>query len=149
MTLEERISEDMKAAMKARDEEKLSTIRLLRAAIKNTVIARGKELSDEDVTEIVAREIKQRRDSLPEFERGNRPELVEKLKREIDTLLVYLPKQLTEDEVREIVRAAVAQVNPQGPKDMGKVMSAVMPQVKGKADGNLVRNLVQQEMGNR
>jgi uncharacterized protein YqeY len=144
MSLKDRLSEDMKQAMRDREAGKLrlSVIRMVRAAIRNVEIDHKKELSEEEVLDILAKEAKMRRDSLEEFKKANRPDLVESLEQEIEILLNYLPQQLSESEVRALVSEAVSSTNAAGAKDMGKVMAALMPKVKGRADGKLVNSIV-------
>jgi len=144
MSLKDKLTEDMKQAMKDKEagKQRLSVIRMVRASIKNTEIDRKKELSDEEVLDVLAKEVKMRRDSLEEFKRGNRPDLVAGLEQEIAILMEYLPAQLSEEEVRTLVAEAVAQTGAAGPKDMGKVMAALMPKVKGRADGKTVNAMV-------
>jgi uncharacterized protein YqeY len=144
MSIKERLNEDMKQAMKDKEAGKLrlSVIRMVRASIKNVEIDRKKELGDEEVLDVLAREVKMRRDSLEEFKKGNRPDLVAGLEQEIDILMGYLPRQLSDEEVRALVAEAVASTGAAGPKDMGKVMAALMPKVKGRADGKTVNTMV-------
>jgi uncharacterized protein YqeY len=144
MSIKDRLNDDMKQAMKDREAGKLrlSVIRMARAGIKNVEIDRKKELGDEEVLDVLAKEVKMRRDSLEEFKKGNRPDLVAALEQEIAILMGYLPQQLSDDEVRALVAEAVAQTGAAGPKDMGKVMSALMPKVKGRADGKTVNAMV-------
>jgi uncharacterized protein YqeY len=142
MTLKERLQEDMKAAMKAREQLKLSVIRLAKAAIMNQEIARGHELDDQEVIEVLAKEMKQRKDSIPEYEKAGRADIVETLKQEMKILEGYLPAQLTEAEVRQIVQETIAEVGATSKKEMGKVMAALMPKTKGRADGKLVNQIV-------
>ncbi|MDT8901958.1 GatB/YqeY domain-containing protein [Anaeroselena agilis] len=144
MSIKERLTEDMKQAMKDKEAGKLrlSVIRMVRASIKNVEIDRKKELGDEEVLDVLAKEVKMRRDSLEEFKKGNRPDLVAGLEQEIGILMGYLPQQLSDEEVRALVAEAVAQTGAAGPKDMGKVMSALMPKVKGRADGKTVNAMV-------
>ena len=144
MSIKERLNEDMKQAMKDKEAGKLrlSVIRMVRASVKNVEIDRKKELGDEDVLDVLAKEVKMRRDSLEEFKKGNRPDLVAGLEQEIDILMGYLPQQLSDEEVRALVAEVVAQTGAAGPKDMGKVMSALMPKVKGRADGKTVNAMV-------
>ncbi len=144
MSIKERLNEDMKQAMKDKEAGKLrlSVIRMVRASIKNVEIDRKKELGDEEVLDVLAKEVKMRRDSLEEFRKGNRPDLVAGLEQEIDILMGYLPQQLSDEEVRALVAEAVAQTGAAGPKDMGKVMSALMPKIKGRADGKTVNAMV-------
>ena len=136
----------MKQAMKDKEAGKLrlSVIRMVRAAIKNVEIDTKAELAEEDVIAIVAKEVKMRRDSMEEFKKGQRDDLVAQLEQEIEVLLPYLPQQLTEAEVREIVTEAVAIAGATSSKDMGKVMAVLMPKVKGRADGKLVNNIVRE-----
>ena len=144
MSLKDKLTEDMKQAMKDKEAGKLrlSVIRMVRAAIKNVEIDTKAELAEEDVIAIVAKEVKMRRDSMEEFKKGQRDDLVAQLEQEIEVLLPYLPQQLTEAEVREIVTEAVAIAGATSSKDMGKVMAVLMPKVKGRADGKLVNTVV-------
>lgn len=144
MSLKDRLSEDMKQAMKDREAGKLrlSVIRMVRASIKNVEIDHKKELSEEEVLDILAKEAKMRRDAMEEFKKANRTDLVESLEQEIEILLKYLPQQLSESEVRALVSEVVSTTNAVGAKDMGKVMAALMPKVKGRADGKLVNSIV-------
>lgn len=138
---------DMKSAMKSKDKLKVDTIRMANAAIKNAEINGKKEVTEEEVISIIAREIKMRRDSLEEYKKANRPEDIEKIEREIDILMEYMPKQFTEEELRNIIQETIQQTGAQGAKEMGKVMGALMPKVKGKADGKLVSDLVKELLG--
>jgi uncharacterized protein YqeY len=137
----------MKAAMKQKDKETLSTIRMVRASIKKVEIDNRGELSDDQALEVLVREIKQRKDSLQEYEKAGRVDLASKEKREIEILSTYLPKQLTEEELRAIVDKAIAETGATSKKEMGKVMGAVLPLVKGRADSKQVNQLVQQLLG--
>lgn len=148
MSVMERLDQDMKQAMKDRAALKLSVIRMVKAALKNEEINQGRLLSDDEVLTILTRELKQRRESLHEFEKAGREELASKTREEIDVLSAYLPAQLSEDEIREIVREAIASINASSKKEMGKVMGAIMPKVKGRADGNLVQKIVSEELPN-
>ena len=144
MNLTERLSDDMKQAMKSQDKFKLSTIRMVRATIKNQEIELKRTLDDNEVLDILSREIKQRKDSLQEFRKAGREDLAENVAAEIDIISVYLPEQLTEEEVKEIVKQTIQRTGASSKADMGKVMAALMPQEKGRADGKLVNQLVQQ-----
>ena len=146
MDLSQRLNEDMKQAMKSQDKFKLSTIRMVRSAIKNVEIDVKRTLNDDEVLEILGREIKQRKDALQEFENASRFDLVDNLKHEIDILSVYLPTQLTEEEIIAIVRETIQEAGATSKADMGKVMGALMPKVKGRADGKLVNAIVQQNL---
>lgn len=144
MSLHEQLNEDMKQAMKSKEKERLSVIRMLKAALQNEAIKHGKkELSEDEELTVLSRELKQRKDSLQEFEKAGRNDLVEKIQTEIQFVQQYLPDPLTEEEIEEIVREAISSTGASSKADMGKVMSVVMPQVKGKADGALVNKLVQ------
>ncbi|AEF94226.1 GatB/YqeY domain-containing protein [Desulfotomaculum nigrificans CO-1-SRB] len=142
-----RLMNDMKEAMKAKDKLKVDTIRMVNAAIKNAEINAKKELSESEVIDVIAREIKMRRDALEEYKKANRPDEMAKIKEEIDILMAYMPKQLSESEIRQIVQETINQTSAQGAKDMGKVMGILMPKVKGKADGKLVSNIVKELLG--
>ncbi len=142
MSLKEQLTTDMKEAMKSHDKDRLAVIRMVRGAIRQQEIDGQKELSDEDVIAVMSKEIKMRKDSIEEFKKGGREDLIAKTQAEIDVLMPYMPAQLSEDEVRELVKAAVAETGAATPKDMGKVMGVLMPKVKGRADGKLVNTLV-------
>lgn len=144
MSLKERLTEDMKDAMKAKEagKLKLSVIRMVKAAVKNQEIEKGRELNNDEVVQVLTREVKQRRDSLPEYEKANRPEAVETIKQEISILMEYLPQQLTAEEVVNLIRKVISEVGAQTPQDMGKVMGRVVPLTRGKADGKYVNEVV-------
>ncbi|MBJ6363103.1 GatB/YqeY domain-containing protein [Paenibacillus sp. GCM10012307] len=144
MNLSERLNDDMKQAMKSQDKFKLSTIRMVRASMKNQEIDFKRPLDDSEVLDILSREIKQRKDSLQEFKKAGRDDLATNLAAEIDIISVYLPQQLTEEEIKVIVQQTIQETGASSKAEMGKVMSALLPQVKGRADGKLVNQLVQQ-----
>ena len=144
MSLNDRLNEDMKQAMRNQDKFRLSVIRMVRSSIKNIEIDQRKSLNDQEVLDVLTRELKQRKDSLQEFEKAGRDDLVENLKLEIAIISEYMPQQLSEDEVKEIVQQTIQEVGASSKADMGKVMAALMPKVKGRADGKLVNQLVQQ-----
>ncbi|WP_312203631.1 GatB/YqeY domain-containing protein [Anaerospora hongkongensis] len=150
MSTKERLTEDMKQAMKDKEAGKLrlSVIRMVRASIKNVEIDRKKELAEEEVLDVLAKELKLRRDAMAEFEKANRLDLVENLEKEVAVLMAYLPQQLTEEEVRAFVADAVQETQASTAKDMGKVMAALMPKVKGRADGKLVNTIVREMLNN-
>jgi len=150
MSVKDRLIEDMKHAMKEKEAGKLrlSVIRMVRASIKNGEIDRKKEFDDDEVLDVLAKETKLRRDALEEFKKGNRPDLVETLEREIAILLQYLPEQLSEPEVRALVAEAVAVTGAATAKEMGKVMAVLIPKVKGRADGKLVNMIVKEMLSN-
>lgn len=147
MGLLERLNEDMKQAMKNKEKEKLSVIRMLKASLQNEAIKLGKDQlsEDEDLT-ILSREVKQRKDSLQEFKNAGREDLVEKIQKELTYVDIYLPKQLTEEELTKIVQETINEVGATSKAEMGKVMSAIMPKIKGKADGSTVNNIVKQQL---
>ncbi|SHF57090.1 hypothetical protein SAMN02745133_03001 [Desulforamulus putei DSM 12395] len=145
--MKQRLLNDMKAAMKAKNKLKVDTIRMANAAIKNAEINGRKELTEGEVIDIIAREIKMRRDVLEEYKKANRPEELAKIEQEINILMEYMPAQLSETELRQIIQETISQIGAQGARDMGKVMAALMPKVKGKADGKLVSNLVKELLG--
>lgn len=142
MSLKEQLTNDMKEAMKAHDKDRLAVIRMVRGAVRQQEIDGKKELGDEDVLAVISKEVKMRRDSIEEFRKGGREDLVEKTEAEIAVLMPYLPAQLSEEEIRGLVQAAVEQTGVASPKDMGKVMGVLMPKVKGRADGKTVNAIV-------
>ncbi|QQE73086.1 GatB/YqeY domain-containing protein [Brevibacillus composti] len=146
MSVMERLNQDIKQAMKDKAALKLSVIRMVKAAFKNEEINKGRQLSEDEELTILTRELKQRRESLHEFEKAGRDDLAEKTREEIEVLTAYLPEQLSEDEVRVIVREAIVSTGASSKKEMGKVMGAIMPKVKGKADGTIVQKIVSEEL---
>ncbi|APH04333.1 GatB/YqeY domain-containing protein [Bacillus weihaiensis] len=147
MSLLEQLNQDMKQAMKNKEKDKLIVIRMVKAALQNEAIKLSQnELSNEEELTVLSRELKQRKDSLLEFKNADRLDLAEKTQAEIDVLVKYMPEQLSEEEVAEIVQQTISEVNASSKADMGKVMGALMPKVKGKADGSLVNKLVQQQL---
>ncbi|API90577.1 MULTISPECIES: GatB/YqeY domain-containing protein [Virgibacillus] len=149
MTLLETLNQDMKQAMKNKDKITLSVIRMVKASIQNETIKLGKDsLSEDEEMTILSREVKQRKDSLQEFKSAGRDDLVQQLETELDILQTYMPKQLTNEELEAIVQLTIEEVNATSKKDMGKVMSAIMPKVKGKADGSQINKLVQKQLSN-
>jgi len=146
LSLLERLNNDMKQAMKNKEKDKLVVIRMIKAAIQNETIKLGRDLSEEDELSVLSREVKQRKDSLHEFEKAGREDLVDKVRAELKHVEIYMPEQLSEEELAEIVQQTVSEVGATSKKEMGKVMAALMPKVKGKADGSLVNKLVQQHL---
>ncbi len=144
--LRDRLSEEMKVAMKARDDIRLSVIRLVRSSVKNREIESRHELADGEIIEVVSTLVKQRRESIRMFGEAGRTDLVEKEEKELAVLLTFLPQQLTREEVESLVAKVVADCGAQGPKDMGKVMKAIMPHVAGRADGSLVSAVVKEKL---
>ena len=147
MTLEEKIDADMKEAMKAKAEIRLSTIRMLRAAMKNLAIEKKAErLEDKDVMGIIAKQIKQHKDSIEGFTKGNRQDLVDKETAELKILEAYMPKMMSADELKVIVKSAITSTGAKGRADMGKVMKVAMEEAKGAADGKMLSQIVSEEL---
>lgn len=140
--LKQQIKQDLIEAMKSKDKIKVSTLRLLNSSIKNVEIDRREELTEEEIGQIVSKEIKKRKEAIEEYKKGNRPELAEKEEKEAQILSKYMPEQMSEEEITKIVKKAIEDTGAESPKDMGKVMGKVMPQLKGKADGSLVNEVV-------
>jgi len=148
-SIAERLQQDMTAAMKARDAGTLSTLRMLKAALMEARTKKAKDagFSHDEEIEVLQRYAKKRRETIEELHRVGRDDLVASEEREIAVTLRYLPQMLAEDEVRALVLAAVAKTGAAGPKEFGKVMGVVIPQVKGRADGALVSRLVKESLG--
>jgi hypothetical protein len=147
--LKQRLKEELKESMLAREVLKTSVLRMLISAITYYEIQKGGagyEATDEDVLAVIQKEAKQRRDSIEEFRKAQRQELVDKETKELEMLQVYLPQQMSEEQIREIVKATIREINATTVAEMGKVMGALMPKVKGKVDGSLVSQIVKQEL---
>ena len=142
MSLKEQLGEDLKSAMKDKDTVRKNVVQLIRAGVKQIEVDKRIALDDEGVTEVIAKQLKQRRDSLPEYEKSGRDDLIAQLKREMEILMGYLPKQLSHEELEEIVKEAVLATGAKTIKDIGKVMSYVMPKTKGVADGKEINAIV-------
>ena len=140
------ILEDLKKAMKNQDKERLSVIRMVKGAIQMSELNKKHELSDEEVIDVISKEIKSRKDSINEFKKGGREDLIEKTQNEIAILSEYLPKQLTEEELNEIIDKIFDEVKPESSKDMGKIMKELKLQVNGKADMGLVSKIVKEKI---
>ena len=138
MALKEKLAEDLKQSMKNKDVVRKNTVQLVRSGILQYEKDNKVVLDDDGIIDVIAKELKQRRDSLPEFEKSGREDLIEKLHREMDVLMEYLPKQLAEDELTEIIKEAIASTGASSVKDMGKVMGIVTQKTKGRADGKLI-----------
>ena len=141
-TLTEKIRADLTESMKAKDSARTSTLRMLQSALKYEQIEKGRELSDEEAISIIQRGVKQRQDSIEQYTSGNRPELAEKERSELEMLKKYLPEQLSEEESEAIVRDAIAATGAESKKDSGKVMKEVMAKHKGRIDGRKVQEIV-------
>jgi hypothetical protein len=142
VTLAERINGDLRQAMKEKDENRRSTLRLVLASIQNAEIAKQKKLDDADVLSVLAREAKQRKESIESFKQGNRPDLATKEEEELAIITGYLPTQLSRDELIEMAKKVITDVGATGIRDKGKVMSQIVPQTKGKAEGKDVSDIV-------
>ena len=140
--LQEKLMNDLKAAMKGGEKQRKLVISLIRAGIQNAEIAKQKTLDDAGVLDVIAKEARQRRESIAEFKKGNRPDLVAKEEAELAILLEYLPKQISHDEIIAAARKVIEEVGAQGPGDKGKVMQKLMPQLKGKAEGSAINEIV-------
>ncbi|MBI2908563.1 MAG: GatB/YqeY domain-containing protein [Chloroflexi bacterium] len=149
MALQEKLATDLKEAMRKGDATRRSTIRLAMAAIHNAEIAQGRPLADGDVFGVLAKEVKQRRDSIVEFAKGNRQDLVAKEEAELNVLLEYLPQQMSREEVVLAARKVMGEVGARGPGDKGKVMKELMAQIKGRVDGQVVNTVVSELLSGR
>lgn len=138
---------DIKTAMKSKEKDKLSALRFLHAEIKNVEINERREPTDDDVLSVIGRLVKQRQDSIEQFQKGGRDDLVAQETFQLEIYRAYQPAQLSEDEVAELVEQAIASTGASGKKDMGNVMKVVMPQVKGRAEGKVVNAIVSQKLG--
>ena len=147
MTLREKINEDMKTAMRARDSEKLGAIRLLQAALKQKEVDERVELTDGLVLTIIEKMLKQRRDSIEQYTAGNRPDLVAKEQFEVGVLSAYMPQQLSDVEIEKILDDVIAETGATSAKDMGKVMNALRPKVAGRADMGKLSGIVKSRLG--
>ena len=148
MGLKEELLKELKEAMQAKDTIKKDTITMLRAAILQIEKDGQKELSEDDMFAIVAKEVKKRRESLEEYKKAGRQDIIDNLNREIEILEVYMPEQLTEDKIREIVLNAIEEVQAASIKDMGKVMQNVRAKTQGRADGKVISEIVKEELNN-
>ena len=142
----EKLKQDMIEAMKNKEKERLTVIRMVKAAMDQEHIDRKKEINDELLIDVVNKQIKMRKDSIVEFEKGGRGDLVEKTQSEIDLLMTYLPEQLSIEEVRSIIEEIFTEVKPEGQRDMGKVMKEATAKLKGKADMKEVSNIIKEKL---
>jgi len=149
MALREKLDEDLKSAMRAKDSLRMNTVRALKSAVKYREIELMKPLDDAGILGVMATEIKRRRDSVEQYRAGNRADLADKEEAEIKILQEFLPQQLSAAEVEAKVVEVIARVGAQGPKDMGAVMKALLPEVQGRADGKVVSELVKQRLAGR
>jgi uncharacterized protein YqeY len=147
MSLRNKIPEDLKNALRNKNAVELSVLRMLQSAIRNKEIEKNKtELTDEEVIEVIGSEIKKRKESIDGYTKGGRQDLVDKENSELEILTKYMPKQLTEAEVREEVRRAIQEAGVNNPRELGKVMKIIMPRTKGKADGTTLNRIAREEL---
>ena len=148
MSLFNQINEDIKTSMKNKDAFKLSVIRMVKGAMQLEVINKKRDLNDDEVIAIIAKQIKMRKDSIEEFKKASRDDLVEKTQKEVDILVTYMPEQLSEEEINKIIEEVFEVVKPTSAKDMGMIMKEISPKVKGKADMGLVNKLIKEKLNN-
>ena len=148
MTLVERINEDMKSAMKAQDKETLSVVRMMKSAVQMAKIELKHDLSDEEVVDVISKQIKMRKDSVLEFKNAGRDDLAEQYNREIEVLNKYMPEQLSKEEVEKIIDDAFTLINPTSNKQMGLIMKEVNPKVRGKYDMGEISKIIKDRLSN-
>lgn len=146
MNIQDRLNEDLKTAMKAKEKVKVETIRMVRAQLKDFQIAKGDELSEEDEVSVLTSAAKKRKEALDLYKKSDRQDLIEKEKQELEIISAYLPAQLSKEEIEKIVVRIVEEVGASSPQDMGKVMGASMKELKGKADGKIVQEIVREKL---
>lgn len=146
MSLKQKLQEDLKSSMKNKDTIKKSVITLIRSSIKQYEVDNRVELKDDEIVDLIAKQLKQTRDSREEFAKAGRDDLVSKAEAEIEVLKEYLPQQLSEEELNEIVISTISEVGATSMKDMKKIMTSIMPKVKGRADGKLINELVKKNL---
>jgi uncharacterized protein YqeY len=142
MALLDKLNEDLKSAMRGKEQTRMTVLRMVLSAINYAEIAQQKKLDDAGIITVISREIKQRRESIEAYEKGNRQDLADKEKMELAMLQAYMPAQMSRDEISALVQKVIEEAGAKGPGDKGKVMQKLMPQVKGKADGGEVNNIV-------
>ncbi len=142
MSLKEKLMEDLKTSMKNKETIRKNTVTMVRAAIKQVEVDQRRDVPEEEILEIIAKQVKEKRFAIEEFKKGSRQDLVDLTENEIEILLEYLPKQLSEEEVEQIVIETIKEINATSMKDIGNIMKAVMPKVKGRTDGNIVNKVV-------
>ena len=148
MSLFNQINEDIKTSMKNKDAFKLSVIRMVKGAMQLEVINKKRDLNDDEVIAIIAKQIKMRKDSIEEFKKASRDDLVEKTQKEVDILVTYMPEQLNEDEIIKVIDEVFEIVKPSSMKDLGMIMKEISPKVKGKADMSEVNRLIKEKLNN-
>lgn len=146
MALKDKLDEDFKDAMRGREARRLSTLRMLRAGIKNAEVARGRPLVEGEIVEVIAKQIKEREESSDIFEKGQRPDLADKEREEANILKVYMPEQASREEILAVVQKVISETGARGPQDKGKVMPVVIGQLKGKAAGKEINDVVTEQL---
>jgi len=146
MSLKDKLMTDLKAAMKDKDTVRKNAVQMVRASVLQVEKDNKITLDDEGVVEVVAKEVKKRKDALPEYEKSGRQELIDELNKEIEVLMAYLPEQMSEEEIEALVISAIAEAGAESMKDIGKVMAVIMPKTKGKADGKTVNQFVKKHL---
>ena len=146
--MREKILNDLKEAMKQQEKTKLSVIRMVKGAIQMEELNLKRPLTDEEVISVIAKQIKTRKESIVEFEKGNRKDLIDKTQEEIDILNTYMPEQLSEEEVFKVIEEAFEAIKPSAPSDMGKLMGYVTPKLKGRADMSFVSKIIKEKLTN-
>ncbi len=141
MSLKDKLMDDLKESMRSKDKVKKNVVTMLRSAVKQREVDERIELDDEAIIDIISKQVKQKKDAIEDFKKGNRDDLVDLTEQEVNVLLEYLPEQLSEEELTEIVKETIAEVNAESMKDMGKIMGKIMPKIKGRADGSLVNKI--------
>lgn len=149
MSIKEKLTSDLKESLKSGDKAKLSVVRMLLSSVKNKEIDKRGELSDDEILAVLSHAAKLRRESIEEFAKGGREDLVQKEKEELRVVENYLPEQLSEDKLKEIAKQAILEASATSAKDIGKVMKILMPRLKGQADGKIVNKIVQQALENQ
>ncbi len=146
MEIQDRLSEDLKTAMKAKEKVKVETIRMVRAQLKNFQIAKRDELTEEDEISVVINAAKMRKEALELYEKSDRQDLIDRERQELEIISAYLPAQLSKEEVDRVVLKVIQEVGASSPQDMGKVMGAAMKELRGKADGKMVQEIVREKL---
>ncbi len=146
MSLKDKLMDDLKSAMKDKDTVRKNAVQMVRASVLQVEKDNKVTLDDEGVIEVVAKEVKKRKDVLPEYEKSGRQDLVDELNREIEVLMAYLPQQMSEEEIEALVVDSIAQAEAKSMKDIGKVMAVIMPKTKGRADGKVINQFVRKHL---
>lgn len=149
MGIVERINQELVSATKNRDKERLSIIRLIRSALQNRQIDKRAELTDEEALQVLSSLVKKAKESIEQFEKGNRPDLADKERKELEVILSFMPKQLGEEELRAELASIIDQVGAKGPQDLGQVMKAAMEKLKGRADGKIVNQVARELLASK